>query len=75
MRKGYMYAGAIWSSIVDCQEIELSIFQEEIYKYGLRRIADNPADWKRRTNAFEANLLKEARNQRSRHYREIIIMD
>lgn len=50
MRKGYMYAGAIWSSIVDCQEIELSIFQEEIYKYGLRRIADNPADWKRRTN-------------------------
>lgn len=75
MRKGYKYLGVIWPSESDCQEIELSVYQEEIYNFAMRRIADSSAFWRERVVWFENELLKTARIRAGKYYREEIIMD
>lgn len=75
MRIGYEYLRAIWPSIADCDEIELSVYQEVIYNFGLRRIADSPDNWRDRVNRFEKELLKTAREQRPKCRIPKIIMD
>lgn len=75
MKSGYLYLGAVWPSLSDCEEVELSVYEEEIYNFAMRRLADSPKTWIERTKWFEQSLLKEARQQAGRMRKYVKIMD
>lgn len=72
MKIGYKYLGVILPSVSDCEEMELSIYQEKVYNYAMRRIAEGRIDWQERVNRFETDLKKRMRNY---HWQEVVIMD
>lgn len=54
---GYSYYNAIWLSVEDCQEIALSIFEEQIYLCAMRRLAEDRKDWMKETEKYRNRLL------------------
>lgn len=75
MRIGYSFCGTIWSTISDCEEIALSLYEEKLYKYGLHLIQYKDQNWKEKVHKYNEYLKQCARAERDRKWKEVKIMD